>query len=151
VQVLDYDMATPALERIVPKGATLEVIASDIQFGEGPVWDKRQGCLFFVDITGDTIYKWTPGKGLEIVMRPSTKADGMTLDAEGRLIVAGWGSRSVWRLNHDGSTTALATHWEGKKLNTPNDIVVKSDGSIWFTDPSGAVFNVGMAGDDIQR
>lgn len=148
---LDVDMAAPGLERIIPEGAMLDVIAQGIQFGEGPVWDDKKNCLFFVDITGDTIWKWTPGIGSEIVMRPSTKADGMTLDREGRVLVAGWGSRTVWRLEPDGSTTTLASHWQGKRLNTPNDIVVKSDGWIYFTDPSGACFNVGMGGPDVQR
>ena len=147
------DMEAPGFERIVSRDATLDVVAHGIFFGEGPVWDARNGCLFYTDIIGDTIWKWTPGLGHEVVVRPSNKADGLTLDREGRLVVAGWASRTVWRIEPDGSFVTLASHYDGQKLNTPNDIVVKSDGAIYWTDPTGALFNVGMAGpeDDIQR
>jgi gluconolactonase len=75
----------------------------------------------------------------------------MCFDREGRLLVAGWGGRTVWRFEKDGSLKTLASHWEGKKLNSPNDIVVRSDGQIYFTDPPGGLLNVGMVGDDLQR
>jgi gluconolactonase len=75
----------------------------------------------------------------------------MALDRENRLVVAGWGGRTVFRFEKDGSRRTLADRWEGKKLNSPNDIVVKSDGSIWFTDPPGGLLNVGMVGDDLQK
>jgi gluconolactonase len=148
---MDVDMASPGLEQIVPKEASLDRIAYGLAFSEGPVWNARQECLLYVDIIGDTIWKWTPGIGSEIVLRPSFKADGMTYDRQGRLVVAGWASRTVWRMEHDGSIVTLASHYQGKKLNTPNDIVVKSDGAIYWTDPSGALYNLGMAGDDVQR
>src|SRR5690606_17835178 len=128
-----------------------DVIAQDIVFGEGPVWDAAAGAFYFTDIIGDTIWKWTPGIGQEVVLRPSGKANGLCLDLERRLLVAGWGGRTVFRREHDGSWTTLAERWQGMKLNSPNDIVVKSDGSIWFTDPPGGLFNVGMVGADIQR
>jgi gluconolactonase len=86
-----------------------------------------------------------------VVLKPSEKADGMALDLENRLVVAGWGGRTVFRIEKDGSRTTLADRWQGKKLNSPNDIVVKLDGSIWFTDPVGGLFNVGMVGADLQR
>src|SRR5437868_6984750 len=108
---MDVDMAAPGFERIVSPDAKLAIIAHGIYFGEGPVWDKRQGCILYVDIIGDTIWKWTPGQGTQVVLRPSHKADGMTLDRDGRLVVAGWASRSVWRMEHDGSITTLVTHY----------------------------------------
>lgn len=148
---MDIDMTAPGLERIVPEGATLDRIAHGLEFGEGPVWNAREGCLLFVDIVGDTIWKWTPGVGHEVVLRPSGKADGMTYDRQGRLVVAGWSARTVWRMERDGSIVTLASHWQGKKLNTPNDIVVKSDGAIYWTDPTGGLYNLGMAVDDVQR
>jgi gluconolactonase len=148
---MEFDMAAPGFERIVSHATPLEVIAHDVLFGEGPVWDKRSGELFYTDIIGDTIWKWAPGAGNRVVMRPSHRANGMTLDAQGRLVVAGWASRSVWRMALDGSVQTLASHYQGKKLNTPNDIVVTSDGSIWFTDPTGALNNMEMHGEDIQR
>jgi gluconolactonase len=148
---IEVDLLTPEGERIVGRNLPLDIIARDIVFGEGPVWDARGSQLFFTDIIGDTIWKWKPGAGLEPVLRPSRKANGMCLDLENRLVVAGWGGRTVFRIEHDGSRTTLAERWEGKKLNSPNDIVVKSDGSIWFTDPPGGLFNVGMVDQDLQK
>ena len=148
---MEFDMAAPGFERILPPDSRLEIIAHDLAFGEGPVWNRRTGELFWVNIIGDTIWKWKPGVGKSIVMKPCYKADGMTFDREGRLVVAGWAWRNVWRMEHDGTIRILCSHYEGKKLNTPNDIVVKSDGSIYFTDPSGALYNVAMHGEDVQR
>ena len=149
--MMEVDMAAPGFERIVPRGAEVDVIANDLLFGEGPVWNKRTGEFLWVDIIGDTIWKWKPNVGREVVMRPSYKADGMTFDREGRLVVCGWSWRRVWRLEKDGTVTTLCAQFEGKKLNSPNDLVVKSDGSIWFTDPSGGLNNVEMHGEDVQR
>lgn len=75
----------------------------------------------------------------------------MTYDRQGRLVVAGWASRTVWRMEHDGSIVTRASHYQGKKINTPNDIVVKSNGAIFWTDPPMAMYIPGMAGDDVQR
>ena len=145
------DSTATGFERIVPDGASLEIIANGMAFGEGPVWNKANGYLYWVEIIGDTIWRWKQGVGKEVVMRPSYKADGMTFDQEGRLVVAGWGWRRVWRMEHDGRIVTLASEYNGLKLNTPNDIVVKSDGSIWFTDPPGAMANIEMGGEDVQR
>jgi gluconolactonase len=148
---MEIDMAAPGFERIVPRSSEMEVIAGDLQFGEGPVWNKRTGEFFWVDIIGDTIWKWKRGVGRTVVMRPSYKADGMTFDQQGRLVVAGWSWRRVWRMEKDGSIQTLCSQFDGQKLNSPNDIVVKSDGSIYFTDPSGGLYNVEMQGEDVQR
>jgi len=148
---MEVDMLTPGAERIVGKSPPLDIIARGIIFGEGPVWDAANKQLFFTDIIGDTIWKWKSRAGLKPILRPSVKANGMALDRENRLVVAGWGGRTVFRFEKDGSRRTLAERWEGKKLNSPNDIVVKSDGSIWFTDPPGGLLNVGMVGDDLQK
>ena len=148
---IELDMLAPGAERIVGKNPPLDIIARNIIFGEGPVWDADNRQFFFTDIIGDTIWKWKPRGGLKRVLRPSGKANGMALDRENRLVVAGWGGRTVFRFEKDGSRTTLAARWEGRKLNSPNDIVVKSDGSIWFTDPPGGLLNVGMVGDDLQK
>jgi gluconolactonase len=147
---IEIDMLAPGGERIVGR-PMLEVIATDITFGEGPVWDARTGQLYFTDICGDTIWKWKPGTGQEIVLRPSALANGMALDLEGRLVVAGWSGRTVFRFERDGSFRTLASHYEGRKLNSPNDVVVRHDGSIFFTDSPGGLVNVGMVGDDLQK
>lgn len=145
------DWARPDFERIIGQAPPPERIAGGLTFGEGPLWNQAEGSLYWVDIIGDTIWKWTPGRGQEVVLRPSGKANGLTLDREGRLIAAGWGSRSIWRRERDGRLRPLATHYQGKRINTPNDIVVRSDGSIYWTDPSGALFIPGMAAGDVQR
>ena len=99
---MEFDMAAPGFERMLPRETELEVIAHDLYFGEGPVWNRRTGEFFWVDIIGDTIWKRTPSGAREIVMRPSYKADGMTFDRQGRLIVAGWSWRRVWRMKEFG-------------------------------------------------
>ncbi|MBI4189931.1 MAG: SMP-30/gluconolactonase/LRE family protein [Betaproteobacteria bacterium] len=148
---IELDMLASGAERIVGKNPPLDIIAREILFGEGPVWDARNKQFIFTDIIGDTIWKWKPGSGQEVVLKPSAKANGLALDLENRLVVAGWGGRTVFRFEKDGSRKTLADRWQGKKLNSPNDIIVKSDGSIWFTDSPGGLFNVGMVGDDLQR
>jgi len=148
---IEVDLLAPGAARIVGKDPPLDVIARGIIFGEGPVWDAANRQFFFTDIIGDTIWKWRPRAGLKRVLQPSAKANGLALDRESRLVVAGWGGRTVFRLEPDGTRTTLASRWEGRKLNSPNDIVVKSDGSIWFTDPPGGMLNVGMVADDLQK
>ena len=149
--MLEIDMATPALKRLVGPHASFDQIARDLKFSEGPAWNRRTGEFFYTDIVGDTIWKWKPGVGHAIVMRPSRYANGLTFDQDGRLLVAGWGGRTVWRMEHDGSITTLAAHHQGKKLNSPNDIIVRSDGLIYFTDSFGGLCNVGMGFEDVQR
>jgi gluconolactonase len=145
------DLHAEGWNRIVEPEASLDIVAHDLVFGEGPVWDVRAKALYFVEIIGNTIWKWTPGKGREIVMRPSGHANGMTFDREGRLVVAGWSSRTIWRFEPDGVITTIAAAWQGKKFNSPNDIVVKSDGSIWWTDSAGGLVIPGMVAGDVQR
>lgn len=142
---------SPNFSRIVPDDLALDKVAGGFIFTEGPVWNGRDGYLSWTDIIGDTIWKWVPGEGTSIVMTPTSHANGMTLDQEGRLLVAGWSSRTIWRIENDGSTVTLASHFDGKKLNTPNDIVMKSDRSIYFTDSAGGLHLVGHQGEDLQR
>src|SRR5690606_36217615 len=91
---VEVDLCGAGWDRIVGRNPQFEVVARDIIFGEGPVWDARAGVLYFTDIIGDTIWKWTPGVGQEVVLRPSVKAHGLCLDLEHRLLVAGWGGRT---------------------------------------------------------
>jgi gluconolactonase len=149
--MFEIDMRGAGSGRIIGDAPPLDVIHRGVVFGEGPVWDRRRKALFFTDIVGDTIWMWTPGMGAQVVLEPSGHANGMTLDRAGRLLVAGWGGRTVFRFEPDGSLATLAARYQGRKLNSPNDIVVRSDGSIYFTDPPGGLFNVGHTGDDMQR
>ena len=149
--MLEIDMATPQLGRLAGRHAPFDQIARGLNFSEGPAWNRRTGEFFYTDIVGDAIWKWKRGTGHQLVMKPSRFANGLTFDQDGRLLVAGWGGRTVWRMEHDGSMTTLAAEWRGKKLNSPNDIIVRSDGLIYFTDSFGALCNVGMGFEDVQR
>jgi gluconolactonase len=148
---MHIDMTAPGLERLVESHPLVDRIAHGLQFGEGPVWDRRSGCLYFADIIGNTIYKWKPGVGKEVVLTPTRYSNGMTFDRQGRMLVAGWCSRTVWRMDRDGTIATLMSHFEGKKLHTPNDIVVRSDGAIYFSDMSTGLIIPGMLCEDIQR
>jgi gluconolactonase len=148
---VDIDRVTPAFDAIVAADPPFDEVAHGITFGEGPVWDRRGGRLLFTDIIGDTIWQWKPGAGQQVVVHPSRHANGMTLDRDGRLVVAGWSARTIWRVEPDGAFTTIASRHEGKKFNSPNDIVVRSDGVIYWTDSPGGLVIPGMVGDDMQR
>ncbi len=122
------------MQTILEEGAKLEKIAGDFQFIEGPIWHP-DGFLLFSDIPADTIYKLATNQQVEVFRRPSGKANGNTLDKAGRLITAEHSNRRISRTETDGKIIELVAKYEGKKLNSPNDLVVKSDGSIYFTDP----------------
>lgn len=136
--------ASSAFADLVPAGIAVERISTDHLFTEGPVWDARHGRLLWSDIAGDSIWSWSAAAGPEVFRRPSGKSNGLTFDPEGRLVAAGWTSRCVWRLEHDGSVSTLATHLDGVRLGTPNDIVVRSDGTIFWTDGTSGVRHAGF-------
>ena len=117
-------------------GASLEHIASGLVFTEGPVWDAASGSLIFSDIIGNCMYRWSSRHGLSIFRRPSNMANGNALDQSGRLLTCEHATSRVTRTDHDGSIEVLASHYADRELNSPNDIVVKSDGAIYFTDPT---------------
>jgi gluconolactonase len=149
--MLDIDVVAPGFERLFDSHPPLDLIAQNLMFGEGPVWDRRTQQLYWVDIIGNAVWKWKPGVGREIVLKDCGHPDGMTFDQQGRLLVAGWSLRTVWRFEKDGTITTLASRYRGKKLNTPNDIVVKSDGSIYWTDMASGLIIPGMVAQDCQR
>lgn len=122
------------LQAILDDNAQVEKVAGGFQFTEGPLWHPKR-FLLFSDIPANTIYQWTANKKPEIFRRPSGNTNGNTLDREGRLLSAEHSNRRVSRTEKDGTVVTLASQFEGKRLNSPNDLVVKSDGSIYFTDP----------------
>lgn len=147
-QSLKVDRLDPAINRIIPANAVLARVATGFHWIEGPVW--ADGGLYFADITGNSIRKWTPGKGVSPVLHPSgyqgskpyggpePGSNGMTIGPDGRLTVAGHARRMVFRLespSEHGELTVLADLYKGKRLSSPNDLVYKSDGSLYFTDP----------------
>jgi sugar lactone lactonase YvrE len=122
------------IDSIIHSGAEVERLAGDFQFTEGPVWHP-DGYLFFSDIPANTIYQWTPGSPQATVYRePSHHSNGLTLDRQNRLLACEH-DRRVSRTEPDGTVIPIAERYQGNRLNSPNDIVVKSDGSIYFTDP----------------
>jgi gluconolactonase len=118
----------------VPQDSELEKIADGFQFVEGPVWMDGVG-LLFSDIPANIVYQWSADSGTKEYLNPSGNSNGLALDAQNRLLLAQHGKRQLARIESGGTETALATHYNGKRLNSPNDIAVKSDGSVFFTDP----------------
>lgn len=111
-----------------------ELLATGFQFTEGPVW-LPDGYLLFSDIPADRIYKWVPDGDVTVWREPSGNSNGLTLDRQGRLIACEHGNRRVSRMMADGTVDALVDRYQGNRLNSPNDVVVKSDGTVYFTDP----------------
>ena len=124
----------PAAEALVAADAKIEKLAGDLKFTEGPVWIAEKKALIFSDIPPGKLLQWTPGKGLT-EFRTSENSNGNTLDGDGRLITCQHTGRNVIRTEKDGKITVLVDSFEGKKLNSPNDVAVKSDGTLWITDP----------------
>ena len=116
--------------------ATVEKLGTGFDFIEGPMWNHVEKHLIFSDMPGNIMRKWTPGGRIETFRQPSNMANGNFYDRAGRLVTCEHATSRVTRTESDGSITVLATHYESKELNSPNDIIVKTDGSIYFTDPS---------------
>ena len=131
----EFEIVDKRFARYILPNAGLERIAEGCRWTEGPVWFGDAGCLLFSDIPNNRILRWIEGVGVSVYRQPSQFANGNTRDQEGRLISCLHHGRSVVRTEHDGRITTLADSFEGQRLNSPNDVVVKSDGSIWFTDP----------------
>lgn len=130
-----FEIVEPEFSRYVIFNAPVKQIATGFDWVEGPVWFGDAGCLLFSDIPSNRILRWTPDSGVTTYRAPSNYANGHTRDLQGRLISCEHGARRVTRTEHDGSVTVIADRYDGKRLNSPNDVVVKSDGTIWFTDP----------------
>ena len=126
---------SPALSEVLAEDAELELLASGFDFTEGPVWNAAEQYLLFSDVSGDVIRRWD-ASGVSDWRRPSRKSNGLTYDSQGRLVACEHVTSSVTRTEHDGSITTVASHWRGKELNSPNDVAVRSDGAVYFTDPS---------------
>lgn len=146
----DVQRLDPSVDQLLSSSTLLEKVATGFnKWTEGPVW-TREGSLLFAEIPSNSIIKWVPGQSASVFMHPSgykgsdpypgpePGSDGMTMDAEGRVTVAGHAGRTVWRLesvNPAAQVTVLADSYQGKKFNSPNDLVYKKDGSLYFTDP----------------
>ncbi|HEU0154961.1 MAG TPA: SMP-30/gluconolactonase/LRE family protein [Stellaceae bacterium] len=132
VQTLD-----PRFDKVKPPfSAAVERLATGFRWAEGPVWFGDHRCLLWSDIPNNRIMRWDEVSGaVGIFRQPSNFANGNTRDRQGRLVTCEHQGRRVIRTEYDGSVTVILDRFDGKRLNSPNDVVVKSDGSIWFTDP----------------
>ena len=155
IEVLD-----PRLNALIAPGTSIEKLASGFDWSEGPVWIKagkpplssgppsmlKGGYLLFSDVPSNTVYRWSPKDGMSIFLKPSgytgstprggePGSNGLTVDSQGRLVLCEHGDRRVGRLEKDGRHVALAAQFEGKRFNSPNDVVFKSNGDLYFTDP----------------
>ncbi|MEH0069989.1 SMP-30/gluconolactonase/LRE family protein [Pannonibacter sp. Pt2-lr] len=129
-----FEVIDPVFQTYALGNAPVKRIANGFDWVEGPVWFGDAGHLLFSDIPNNRIMRWTPD-GVTTYREPSNYANGHTRDRQGRLISCEHGTRRVTRTEWDGSITVIADRFEGKRLNSPNDVIVSRDGAIWFTDP----------------
>lgn len=150
----------PRFDKLVPRDSVVEKIADGIEWAEGPVWNRAGGFLLFSDAPNNTIFKWKRGEGVSVFLKPSgytgaapfqgrePGSNGLAFDKEGRLVFCAHGDRRIARVEKDGSKTTLADKYMGKRINSPNDLVFKSNGDLYFTDPP---FGLPRAFDDPQK
>ena len=136
-----YQHHDPRFRHLVVGSAGLDRIATGCRWAEGPVWFDDLQCLLFSDIPNQRILRWVPGGEATTFRHPSNFANGHTRDRQGRLVSCEHGTRRVTRTEVDGTITVLADSFGGKRLNSPNDVVVRSDGSVWFTDPTYGILS----------
>jgi gluconolactonase len=133
--VIAFASSLDGNQNLLPADATVEKLASSLKFTEGPVW-TRDNQLVFSDIPADEMKLWSPSeRSLKTFRKPSNQANGNTLDRQGRIITCEHAARRVTGTEADGTVRVLVDRFQGKRFNSPNDVVVKSDGTIWFTDP----------------
>ncbi len=136
----------PRLDALVPADASIEKLADGFVFIEGPIWVRDESRLLFSDVRGNAIYQWTEADGASAFIDPvfdgdtsglgSVGSNGLTLDAEGRLVICEHGNRVISRLESDGTRSTVVDAYHGSRLNSPNDLVYSSDGWLYYTDPS---------------
>jgi gluconolactonase len=136
----------PRFDKLIPRDAVLEKLAEGFEWTEGPVWVPKGGLLLFSDIPNNSVMKWKEGEGVSLFLKPSgytgkeerggePGSNGLLLDAQGQLVLCQHGDRRLARLKRDGPFTTLADRYQGKRFNSPNDAVFKSNGDLYFTDP----------------
>jgi gluconolactonase len=131
-----YEIHDERFRQLIVASAKLEELYGECRWAEGPVWFADLNCLIWSDIPNQRMLRWVPDGGVSVFRFPSNFVNGNTRDRQGRLISCEHGGRRVVRTEVDGTLTILADRYQGKRLNSPNDVVVRSDGSIWFTDPT---------------
>jgi len=147
LQQIDIIRLDSRFDKLVPINVKVERVVSGRKWVEGPVWNRKEGFLLFSDIPTNSVIKWQEGKGTSVFLNPSgytgktpfdgtePGSNGLTFDPEGRLVLAEHGDRRIGRLEKNGRKTTLVDHYEGKRINSPNDVVFNSNGDLYFTDP----------------
>lgn len=146
VFVFEFERLDPRFDALVPKGAQVEKLAEGFDWSEGPVWDRKNEWLLFSDVPRNVVHRWRAKEGVDDYLKPSgytgatprggePGSNGLTLDSEGRLVLCQHGDRRVARQNADKTLSAVVDKYEGKRFNSPNDLVYKSNGDLYFTDP----------------
>lgn len=125
----------PAFAPLLRPGATLHRLATGAVWSEGPVWLPVDGSVLWSDIPNDRVLRWHPAEGVSIFLAPAEYQNGHTLDRDGSIIACSHGRRRIERMALDGTLTSIVDRYQGKRLDSPNDVIVASDGAIWFTDP----------------
>jgi gluconolactonase len=137
---------SPKLDQLIGPETKIEVLASGFEWAEGPAWNRQGGFLVFSDIPRNSVMKWTEAKGIELYMKPAgytgvapyggePGSNGLAWDSQGRLLLCEHGDRRIARMDPNGGKVTLAGHYEGKRLNSPNDVAIRSNGELYFTDP----------------
>lgn len=131
-----YSIDDERFRRMILGNARLEVLGDGFGWTEGPVWFAEHAMLVFSDVPGNAEWCWRESAGVTVYRQPSDHANGHARDRDGRLLTCSHGRRAVLRTERDGEQTVLAERYQGRRLNSPNDITCHSDGSVWFTDPT---------------
>ncbi len=137
----DYEILADRFRKLIDANAPVHKLFGGTLWAEGPVYFADGRYLLWSDIPNDRMLRWVEGLGVDEFRRPSNYSNGNTRDLEGRLVTCEHGMRRVTRTEADGSITVVAERYRGKRLNSPNDVVVKSDGSVWFTDPDYGILS----------
>jgi gluconolactonase len=132
----NVEIRDPRFKDVVGDRVQFEQLATGFLFTEGPLWHPKEQYLLFSDMPGDHLRKWSAKDGVSTFRKPCAQSNGLTWDRVGRLLACEHASSKVTRTEQDGTITVIASHHDGKELNAPNDVVVKSDGAIYFTDPT---------------
>ena len=133
---MNLEIRQDGFRDVVGDDVEIEQVGSGFAFTEGPIWHPKERHLIFSDMPGDHMRRWRADGGIETFRQPSNKANGNAYDRQGRIVTCEHATSRVTRTGLDGEIEVLASYWDGKELNSPNDIVVKSDGGIYFTDPT---------------
>jgi gluconolactonase len=133
---MSVEIRKPRFTSVVGSSVTFEKLATGFLFTEGPLWHPAEKYLLFSDMPGDHMRRWSAKDGVTTFRKPCAQSNGLTWDREGRLVVCEHATSKLTRTEPDGRSTVLASHHGGKELNSPNDVVVKSDGGIYFSDPT---------------